>query len=370
MSQISLPNSLNSSTLTPHNHIKNKRRLKDLIKLKEIIIPPSTNLKINLVEPILFMRGISEESAGCFLRGELILNLSKPTKIQKIEMKFTGKMKTFWPEGKIYHGSYSNNNNLCETRNIFSHTWNFLDENNFENSNNSSSRLSRRFSNIRSTNFQLLPSGTLSYPFELFVPGYLPETIEAERGKITYKLVANVVKHGLSINPSVTRYVPIIRTLLDEEILEGIVLSKNWNHCLNYDINIPKKAYSLGDSIDIDLKLTPLVRNLHIINVKIKLAQEAIYEEGTQKFEELKILNSLQLEDYELSMNKNLKGKKNQVKIKFDVPIQLLSCRCSITDELPIYEGNEYYSNNDTRLNNFIIDSVIVDDIVVGRKKI
>lgn len=89
-----------------HHHHHANFRSQTLLKLSSILPPSSTNLQINLIEPILYFRGDTEESVGCFLRGNLILNLPKPTKIRKIEMKFVGKMKTFWPEGKNYYGNY------------------------------------------------------------------------------------------------------------------------------------------------------------------------------------------------------------------------------------------------------------------------
>jgi hypothetical protein len=89
-----------------HNHT-NSRLQAQLALFKSSIIPTSsTNLQINLIEPTLYFRGDSEESVGCFLRGNLILNLPKPTKIRKIEMKFVGKLKTYWPEGRINNGNY------------------------------------------------------------------------------------------------------------------------------------------------------------------------------------------------------------------------------------------------------------------------
>ncbi|CAG8836075.1 5184_t:CDS:1, partial [Racocetra persica] len=97
-----LSNISTTSSSHQHVHYAKKNKLKSLIKLEGILPPSSTNLKLDLVEPILFLRGIPQESVGCFLRGKLILNLSKPTKIKKIEMRFVGKIKTFWPEGKIY----------------------------------------------------------------------------------------------------------------------------------------------------------------------------------------------------------------------------------------------------------------------------
>lgn len=89
-----------------HHHHHSNFRSQALLKLSSILPPASTNLQINLIEPILYFRGDTEESVGCFLRGNLILNLPKPTKIRKIEMKFVGKVKTFWPEGRNYYGNY------------------------------------------------------------------------------------------------------------------------------------------------------------------------------------------------------------------------------------------------------------------------
>ena len=81
-----------------------------------MILQSSTNLQINLIEPILYFQGIPEESLGCFMRGELIVNLTKPTKIKRIEMEFFGRMKTYWPQCKIYYGNYQ----LCCQKNYFS----------------------------------------------------------------------------------------------------------------------------------------------------------------------------------------------------------------------------------------------------------
>src|SRR4051794_36368762 len=88
----------------PHEH-HDKPKLKYFSKIREII-SQSCNLQIKLIEPILYFQGIPEESLGCFMRGELIMNLAKPSKIKRIEMKFFGRMKTYWPQCKIYYGDY------------------------------------------------------------------------------------------------------------------------------------------------------------------------------------------------------------------------------------------------------------------------
>ena len=59
-----------------------------------------TCLELKLVEPVIFFRGKPEEAVGCFLRGDLILNLAKEMNIRKLELKFVGRTKTLWREGK------------------------------------------------------------------------------------------------------------------------------------------------------------------------------------------------------------------------------------------------------------------------------
>ncbi|CAJ0758886.1 16608_t:CDS:2, partial [Entrophospora sp. SA101] len=110
-------NSVTTFTSNNNNSISQKNNSK--------LFFSSTNLKIKLLEPNLFLRGNSRESLGCFLRGELILILNKPTKIKKLELKFNGSSKTFWPEGRIYYES-SNDNGLHEEYELISKNWTFL----------------------------------------------------------------------------------------------------------------------------------------------------------------------------------------------------------------------------------------------------
>jgi|ERR1043165_2940404 hypothetical protein len=110
----SFPSSSTENPL-PHKH-HDKPNSNCFSKFREMILQSSTNLQINLIEPILYFQGIPEESLGCFMRGELIVNLTKPTKIKRIEMEFFGRMKTYWPQCKIYYGNYQ----LCCQKNYFS----------------------------------------------------------------------------------------------------------------------------------------------------------------------------------------------------------------------------------------------------------
>jgi len=63
---------------------------------------------IALAEPTIFLSGLdhdgttrdSASSRSALLRGKLQINITKSAKIKAITLKFTGRARTEWPEGK------------------------------------------------------------------------------------------------------------------------------------------------------------------------------------------------------------------------------------------------------------------------------
>lgn len=64
---------------------------------------------IILAEPTIFLSGLDHDGAtreshqphsSAMLRGVLRLNVSKSVKIKSVTLKFTGRARTEWPEGK------------------------------------------------------------------------------------------------------------------------------------------------------------------------------------------------------------------------------------------------------------------------------
>ncbi|CAH1759666.1 3653_t:CDS:2 [Entrophospora sp. SA101] len=207
----------------------------------------STCLKIKLMEPALFLRGNPQESLGCFLRGELILILDKPTKIKKLDLKFNGKSKTFWPEGRVYYGQQLN------------------------------SRLNI-IRKLSSKCYTILQPNIYTFPFELFIPGDSPETIDTELASVSYKLSATLFRPGLLPNIHVTQQVPIMRASISEEMnSEGIVTSSDWKNLFGYEIMMPKKVYSIGQPIEMHLKLIPKVKHLDFVELKVQLTETSFY---------------------------------------------------------------------------------------------
>jgi hypothetical protein len=65
-------------------------------------------VSIILAEPNIFLHGLDHDGttrdstsrSSALLRGKLQLNVTKSAKIKAVTLKFTGKAKTEWPEGK------------------------------------------------------------------------------------------------------------------------------------------------------------------------------------------------------------------------------------------------------------------------------
>ena len=57
-------------------------------------------LQINVVDDHILLHGQAEESAGKLLQGSVTLDLAEPIKVRAVHLKFSGKMKVSWSEGK------------------------------------------------------------------------------------------------------------------------------------------------------------------------------------------------------------------------------------------------------------------------------
>ncbi|CAG8534561.1 22414_t:CDS:2 [Rhizophagus irregularis] len=302
-------------------------------------------LYIKLVEPTIILHGSPEDSLGCFLRGELILNLTKPTKIKKIELTFLGKIRLFIPraDGEI------------------------------------ASRIH-------------------TYPFELFLPGTLPESINTNVGRITYKLSARVLKSGVFTKIRKSQHVNILRTILDEWN-QGKVVSNEWKNVCKYEVSFLKKAFPIGDCINIEMKLIPKDKDKYDLQyVHIDLVEKASYNLKTrpkpnvQESTIYESLNSKELCYHEtisfrlpnssfsihptytsepITISHDLKflfclrtfTNNNRLKYKkftLIVPITIIASKCK-DDILPLYYESE--NDNDSIISTASWDEISFDDV-------
>ncbi|CAG8541628.1 12373_t:CDS:2 [Ambispora leptoticha] len=268
----------------------------------------STKLKLSVAEPILFFRGTQEEANGCFLRGDLMLQLSKPSKFKKIELSFDGAAETRIPEGVV-----SRQGGILEKKEIISHKWTFLAPLSSSGSSSSSdpqeqleapkpSRfkfLNKRKSSKKTQTSHLLSSGVHTYPFELFLPGSTPETISTDFSIVAYKLSAKAFRAGLFPNLQISNTIELVRTQTDHVISQGINVSRNVEGIFNYEMTLPKSAYTLGSRIPIDLKVIPQIKKFRLYNVTIEILENQTYKfDSRQKFNGKRVVVTLKSDKF------------------------------------------------------------------------
>ncbi|KAG2206248.1 hypothetical protein INT47_007261 [Mucor saturninus] len=203
---------------------------------------PSTKLKIHLENEQLVMYGSPSESSGCVLRGALSLRLNRPTNLKSLTLSFQGTMSVSWNQWNGYERKHS------DSQILITHTWTFLPaQQNKEHS---------------------LAAGNHSYEFELVLPGSLPESTHvAKYYLVQYQLKANAERSSfLMPNYNTRRDIHLSRQKLSLSIdyLDPIMITNHWTDKLDYEINLPTKVYSHGDTIPITVRAIALAPNLKI----------------------------------------------------------------------------------------------------------
>ncbi|CAG8514505.1 8320_t:CDS:2 [Scutellospora calospora] len=188
-----------------------------------------TCLEIKLVEPVIFFSK-PEESVGCILR-----------------------------ERKKFKNE------------IISHKWKFIIPPEEKDSKRSKFLINPFRKSKTSTK---LPSGIHTFAFEKFLPGNLPETINTNLGNVSYTLYAKASRSKFLPKLRLNQPIEILRTIPDHINSQGIAVAREFNDMLSYEISIPKKAYPLGQSIPIDMKICPYIKKLIVKGVKVDLVEK------------------------------------------------------------------------------------------------
>ncbi|KAG2227283.1 hypothetical protein INT45_008527 [Circinella minor] len=198
--------------------------------------------KIQLENRSIILGGTPEQSNDRLLQGHVLLYLRAPIRIKSIKLRLFGQMKLQWHE-------------TTKKRTVIDHEWILLE-------------LSKGSDTIE--------SGIHSYPFQLQLPGNLPETIEdSSYGHIIYKLKAVAVRSGLASNLVAREVVKVYRQPLHSSLQMGgfvhddgdsissnsdtrsIRMSGNHENIVTYELECRKKIYKRGDQISVKVHLWP-----------------------------------------------------------------------------------------------------------------
>ncbi|GAA5799311.1 hypothetical protein EDC94DRAFT_650944 [Helicostylum pulchrum] len=208
------------------------------------ITKPNAKLKIHLENEKLVMYGSPTESSGCVLRGALTLCLKRSTRFKSLVLSFHGSMSVSWSQllGSGYERKHK------DRQILFDHTWSFLP--------------------AQPHKDHLLSAGNHSFEFELVLPGKLPESTHvAKYYLVQYHLEANAERSSfLMPNYTTRRDIHLSRQKLSlgTDYFDPIMITNHWANKLDYEINMPTKVYSHGDTIPISIQAIALAPNLTI----------------------------------------------------------------------------------------------------------
>ncbi|KAG2225787.1 hypothetical protein INT45_011455 [Circinella minor] len=213
-------------------------------------------LQINVIDDSILLHGQADESAGKLLQGSVILDLPEPMKVRAVHLKFSGKMNVSWSEGIGHHQHYHK-----QERSLISHKWQYVP-----------------MTEMTPKKTYTLASGQHKWFFELPIPGNLPQSLEAEGGRVSYRLKA-VVERPFIQNIVKKRPIRIVRCILPSEyqLSQTLEIHNTWSDKMEYAITLPSKIYAHGETIPISFDIRPIANNLRVRSLSGTLKEYCTY---------------------------------------------------------------------------------------------
>ncbi|KAK6908782.1 cyclin binding protein [Kwoniella mangroviensis CBS 8886] len=123
-------------------------------------------------------------------------------------------------------------------------------------------------------NWKEFRKGTYNYPISFPIPVNAPPTIHAEFGSVTYRLKASVVRVG-ALTPNLTEDMEITMIAQpqedDMEESENVIVERQWEEQMRYQITLGGKAFPIAGTIPISLRLMPLLKcKIHRLTVALE----------------------------------------------------------------------------------------------------
>lgn len=126
----------------------------------------------------------------------------------------------------------------------------------------------------------LYPAGDYIFHFNLAIDARIAETIICPKAALKYYLVAKVERPSrFSFDISGHKEVTLVRSPpASGESLSNmpLAISRDWDKRLHYDISCPKRYITLGTSIPLTIKLTP-IEKVRVHRVRVEIVESLVY---------------------------------------------------------------------------------------------
>lgn len=246
------------------------------------------------------VRGPPEEASSVILNGNVVLSVNEPLPVRKVTLRMEGTLRVHWSDTVLTsRGTVSRPVKYEKT--VFEHEWpNFLDPTgssggrspghsrapsraisavslaSLGHHSKSSGNLAGLGSGGSSSSNSIKLQGNYEFPFEIILPGDIPETVEGmDGGQVIYKLSATIERGKWANNIHAKKYFRVIRTIGSDsfELSQTVSIENTWPGKIDYAISIPSKAVAIGSHVPVSLVLQPLVKGLKLGQVKVQLAE-------------------------------------------------------------------------------------------------
>ncbi|KAI8991492.1 hypothetical protein BDF20DRAFT_844958 [Mycotypha africana] len=218
------------------------------------------HLAFDPLKPVI-LRGGPNEDASTLFAGNLVLTLSKPTKISNVTVTLRGQVVTYWPEGIGARGT-----KLTAEKSLGEQTLQILTSND-------------------DTSVLLLPAGTHRFSFAFVIPNSTVATIEDTFGRVRHTIEAEVQRPGIVMLSSwrITKNVMILRTYMSNSLLTNnslTTLSRTFEKHMAFgdiEIVIEAAAFSSGDLFYIRMIVQPHVKHTRIEHMEVNVTETRKY---------------------------------------------------------------------------------------------
>ncbi|KAE8381311.1 hypothetical protein BDV26DRAFT_278884 [Aspergillus bertholletiae] len=180
--------------------------------------------------------------------GKVILCLNKPTRVSDVKLHLEGRCYINWDTQ--FPGEFHRHYKAAWKELPFHHdVWSFL-------------RVSA------GTSATILGPGNYEFPFEMCLPGRLPETIKGvEDSYIRYFLRAQV--YGKAGQSAVTSREVSVRKVYHTPLRTNpSSVENNWPEKIKYNISIPTSTVPFGSKIRVSYRFVPLVKGIRLKSIR------------------------------------------------------------------------------------------------------
>ncbi|GME84374.1 unnamed protein product [Ambrosiozyma monospora] len=132
----------------------------------------------------------------------------------------------------------------------------------------------------------VLPAGNYSLPFQVVIPGNIPETIEGLKcGAVLYRFQSEMIgEKATKSHPKSTKYLRVLRLPLptDDALVEDCSMENCWPQKAEYEVRIPRKMVPIGGICKVHILIIPLLKGLSLGKISASISQYFILKSGTK----------------------------------------------------------------------------------------